>query len=200
MAGTFGAVVTRSGARFILSNNHVLANENSLPLGSPIFQPGLLDGGNPATDQIAALSQFIPITPAAPNDVDCAIAQLSPATVADPTFLPNVGALRSAAPSLAAVGMKVEKVGRTSGYSAGAIFDIHATVKVQYSVGVVVFQDQVLVRAAQGSFSAPGDSGSLIVDMANKQPTALLFAGSSAYTIGNKIEKVFAALGVTLVI
>jgi len=41
MAGTFGAVAVANGTRYILSNNHVLANENSLPVGSRIFQPGL---------------------------------------------------------------------------------------------------------------------------------------------------------------
>lgn len=47
MAGTFGAVVTKAGKRFILSNNHVLAENGLISLGAPIFQPGLLDGGKP---------------------------------------------------------------------------------------------------------------------------------------------------------
>src|SRR5262245_1480179 len=50
MAGTFGAVVESNGKRFILSNNHVLANENALALGSNIFQPGLLDKDDPQHD------------------------------------------------------------------------------------------------------------------------------------------------------
>src|SRR5262249_29142907 len=50
MAGTFGAVVAAGGARYILSNNHVLADESSLPIGSAIFQPGLLDHGKVPTD------------------------------------------------------------------------------------------------------------------------------------------------------
>ena len=58
MAGTYGAVVTDGTDWFILSNNHVLANENGLPVGSPIFQPGLLDGGIPATDQVATAKQI----------------------------------------------------------------------------------------------------------------------------------------------
>ena len=75
MAGTFGALVKDATAKFyILSNNHVLANENRLPLGAPIFQPGLLDNGNPATDQIAALSHFVPLDPTGVNEVDAALA------------------------------------------------------------------------------------------------------------------------------
>ena len=62
-------------ARTILSNNHVLADESQLPIGAPIFQPGLLDGGNPNTDQVAALTKFIPLS-ASGNKVDCAIAKV----------------------------------------------------------------------------------------------------------------------------
>jgi hypothetical protein len=200
MAGTYGAVATDGKDWFILSNNHVLANENALPIGSPIFQPGLLDGGNPATDQVATLAKFIPINPGIHNTVDCALAKITDRSQASPSFLPNVGKLRSAVAVIAAIGMDVEKVGRTTGFTQGQIYDISATVKVGYSMGTVVFDDQVLVNATSGSFSAAGDSGSLIVDSATKQGTALLFAGSDTMTIGNKLQNVLTALGVTLVI
>ena len=98
MAGTFGAVVEAGGTRHILSNNHVLANENRLPIGTPIFQPGLLDGGDVATDQIAELARFIAIDPDGPNVVDCAIAEVLNAETVCPTFLPRVGRLESAVP------------------------------------------------------------------------------------------------------
>lgn len=61
MAGTFGALVKDNKGVYILSNNHVLADESRLPVGGPIFQPGLLDGGNPSTDQVATLTRFIPV-------------------------------------------------------------------------------------------------------------------------------------------
>ena len=50
MAGTFGALVKNGSGSYILSNNHVLADEGRLSEGAPIFQPGLLDGGNVSTD------------------------------------------------------------------------------------------------------------------------------------------------------
>ena len=200
MAGTYGAVVTGGTDWFILSNNHVLADEHDLPIGSPIFQPGLLDGGNPATDRVATLAKFIRIDPAAHNLVDCALAKILDRSQASPIFLPNVGNLRAAAVVPAAIGMDVEKVGRTTGFTQGQIFDVNATVKVGYSMGTVIFDDQVLVRGNAGSFSAAGDSGSLIVDSATEQGTALLFAGSATMTIGNKLQNVLSALGVSLVI
>ncbi len=200
MAGTYGAVVTDGAHRYILSNNHVLANENDLSLGSPIFQPGLLDGGDATTDQVATLTRFIPLALGVPNLVDCAIAQILVAAQASPVLLPNVGNLQSSAPSTPAIGMNVEKVGRTTGYTQGVIFDASATVKVGYTMGTLVFDDQVLVQGTGSPFSDSGDSGSLIVDVAAKQCTALLFAGSDTMTIGNKLANVLSALGVTLVI
>jgi len=48
-AGTLGCPVydEASGARLILSNNHVLANRNDGRIGDPILQPGRADGGTP---------------------------------------------------------------------------------------------------------------------------------------------------------
>lgn len=59
-AGTLGMVVRKGGVRYILSNNHVLANENKGNIGDAILQPGPYDGGTSA-DEIAKLSEFIPV-------------------------------------------------------------------------------------------------------------------------------------------
>jgi hypothetical protein len=75
MAGTFGALVSDKTGSYILSNNHVLADENQLPPGSAIFQPGLLDNGNASTDQIAELTRAVTLQVNVPNQVDCAIAK-----------------------------------------------------------------------------------------------------------------------------
>ncbi len=63
-AGTLGGVVRdrASGATLILSNNHVLANSNDAQLGDAILQPGGANGGKIATDQIARLERFVPIS------------------------------------------------------------------------------------------------------------------------------------------
>ncbi len=62
-AGTLGAVVRdrATGERFILSNNHVLANSNDAAPGDPILQPGPADGGRDPADTIATLERFVPI-------------------------------------------------------------------------------------------------------------------------------------------
>lgn len=62
-AGTLGCVVRdrASGARLILSNNHVLANSNNASPGDAILQPGPVDGGVLGQDTIAQLERFQPI-------------------------------------------------------------------------------------------------------------------------------------------
>jgi hypothetical protein len=201
MAGTFGALVTKDDKHFILSNNHVLANENSLPIGSSIFQPGLLDSGNPATDKVAELSDFEPLSPKGANSMDGAIAALSDDHLADGRLLPHVNKLKSGEPLTAAEEMLVMKVGRTTGYTEGEIFDISADVVVQYGLGNISFQDQILIRGTGETpqFSAAGDSGSLIVHRAKRAPVGLLFAGSSAYTIANPIGPVLQRFKVSII-
>jgi hypothetical protein len=63
-AGTLGSVVrdATTGARLILSNNHVLANSNDSAPGDAIIQPGAADGGQTSADTIAHLERFCPIT------------------------------------------------------------------------------------------------------------------------------------------
>lgn len=60
-AGTLGCLVQKGNERYILSNNHVLANSNDASIGDPVLQPGRHDGGQQPGDEIAALSEFVPI-------------------------------------------------------------------------------------------------------------------------------------------
>ena len=196
MAGTFGAVARKGSKLFVLSNNHVLADENKLPIGSPIFQPGLLDGGNPSTDRIAALTKFIPLTTPAPNKVDCAIAEAASASIVSKKIL-FIGPPNGTA--AAAIDMQVHKFGRTTGYRVGRITSIETDVIVGYEMGNLQFTNQILIVGQNSqAFSAAGDSGSLILERGTNHAVALLFAGSTSHTIANHIEDVLQALGVTL--
>jgi hypothetical protein len=61
----------------------------------------------------------------------------------------------------------------------------------------VSYTNQVVINSS--TFSAGGDSGSLIVtNNASHNPVALLFAGSSTTTIGNPIGEVLTKLGTAL--
>ncbi|MEJ7591584.1 MAG: hypothetical protein WKF77_08545 [Planctomycetaceae bacterium] len=60
-AGTLGCfALTRSGKKkVILSNNHVLANENDAKAGDAILQPGKFDGGRKPANVVATLLKFV---------------------------------------------------------------------------------------------------------------------------------------------
>jgi hypothetical protein len=80
-AGTLGCLVWQDTGRFILSNNHVLANSNQGEIDDPILQPGPYDGGKYPTDAIATLWEYVPIEfstfpPPPPPDDPCSIASV----------------------------------------------------------------------------------------------------------------------------
>jgi len=78
-AGTFGCIVNRNGNKYILSNNHVLANSNEANQGDPIYQPGVYDGGNDSCTA-AKLDSWVPINfegeSPIPNPPTCPIAKV----------------------------------------------------------------------------------------------------------------------------
>ncbi|MFI5264897.1 MAG: hypothetical protein ACHQM6_10320, partial [Candidatus Kapaibacterium sp.] len=86
---------------------------------------------------------------------------------------------------------------RTTGLTSDKISAINVTSNVSYGNGKTAkFTGQIMITST--TFSAAGDSGSLIVDDSNDDPVGLLFAGSSTSTIANPIGTVFSDLGVTI--
>jgi S1-C subfamily serine protease len=195
MAGTFGALVKNKSGVYILSNNHVLADENQLPAGSPIYQPGLLDGGQVPTDQIAKLKRAVRLRAGVANKVDAAIATVLKTSLVSNEVL-HIGA--PTGKKKAEIGMEVHKFGRTTSYTAGRVTSIETDVSVSYETGTFTFADQMIIVGLSGSFSAAGDSGSLILERSTQKAVGLLFAGSSTHTIANHIAKVLSALRVSL--
>ena len=198
MAGTFGALVSKGQKRFLLSNNHVMADENKLPIGSSIFQPGFLDAGNPPNNgPIARLTKFVPIVfGSVLNRVDCAIAELTKTNLATNSVL-FIGPPTGKTP--AQIDMVVHKFGRTTGFTVGRITSVETDVSVQYEGGVATFDNQIIIVGLSAQpFSAGGDSGSLILERSTNKAVGLLFAGSPTHTIANHIGDVLKALSVTL--
>jgi len=197
MAGTFGALVSKGQRRFILSNNHVLADENKLPIGSDIFQPGFLDAGNPPNNSaIAKLTKFVPIVPGVTNKVDCAIAELNDKNLATNSVL-FIGPPKGKVP--VQIDMVVHKFGRTTGFTVGRVTSVETDVSVQYEVGNITFENQIIIVGLSAQpFSAAGDSGSMILERSTNKAIGLLFAGSPTHTIANHIKDVLAALNVSL--
>ena len=222
--GTLGALIQRNGTQFILSANHVLARSDAAALGDPIVQPGLIDTStctSTGTTTVANLSAFFNMQTGAPPKIDAAIAQVVPGKVADSgnilmlgdhtdsNGVPVPGAPMAGigvAPSGSLVGREVAKSGRSTGLTCAAVGAVNTLTSVDYTPNcdgsgtkfTVMFANQIDVLG--GSFSAAGDSGSLIVTGDKAEPVALLYAGSDTDTVGNPAGDVlnfFSSGGVT---
>lgn len=99
---------------------------------------------------------------------------------------------------LAGVGTLVKKLGRTTGFTNGIVTQTNVVVDVQYDGGIVRFEDQISIEHVElgKSFSAGGDSGSIIVDE-NDNAVGLLFAGNDVTTFANSIDNVMSDMGIT---
>ncbi len=219
-AGTIGCrVIDSNGNVYALSNNHVYANSNDASIGDSVLQPGTFDGGTVA-DAIGTLFDFEPIDfDGRDNTIDAAIALSSTGNLNKATPSDGYGAPSSAIHSAYGdpdvigdenlgnlLGKSVQKLGRTTGLTQGTITGVNFTVNVCYECAgplcfkckqLATFVNQIVVET--GTFSAGGDSGSLIVtNDDNKNPVGLLFAGSPEHTIANRIDLVLNRFGVTV--
>jgi hypothetical protein len=203
-AGTLGGFVRTGPGLAMVSNNHVLAANDAGAVGDAVLQPGAADGGGPA-DRVAMLTAFERFRADAPNLVDAAVAALDRGVDADPGDLPGGPLLdRVAGSSGIDPEEPVEKVGRTSGHTQGRITAVEVDgVAVQYDAAVYRFDDQLEIEGQTGSFSAGGDSGSVIWRSRDRAPLALLFAGSqtggsggTGVTFANPLATVLTVLGV----
>jgi len=224
--GTIGSLVVRAGTQFILSNNHVLARSDAASLNESIIQPGLIDTPSPCvagsgSATVGNLSQFISLEQPAGCTTNCAppadaaLAKVVSGAV-DSTGsiielgetatngVPNDGPPASTpllVASLVPNSTAVAKSGRSTGLTCSTVEAVSGTFNVQYQRGLggpsftAVYHNQVAING--GTFSAAGDSGSLIVSQAGGQPIALLFAGSNTNTVGNPVATVLASLGDT---
>jgi len=188
-AGTLGCLVRKTNGKpgeFILSNTHILANENNAKIGDDILEPGKLDGGK-RTNPIAKLSDFQPLNfSGGKNFIDAAIAQV----IKSGDVLPNIrGVGRVTKPPMAAIkGQSVEKNGRTTFLTQGIIDGLAEDVTINYRSGRANMEDQISIRGtAGGSFSDGGDSGALIVDTISNRPIALLVGGGGGITFASPI-------------
>jgi hypothetical protein len=194
-AGTLGGFVkcARTGQIGILSNNHVLANENAASPGDAILQPGPIDGGTVTAHRVASLARFVELR--GRNTVDAAFAVLDEGVAVEAEPL----AVAQVAENFPAVDVAVAKVGRTTGRTVGVVtaFDVDA-VDVDFESTTRLFYGCLEVRGTQGAFSEPGDSGSVIFGLEDGVGYALLFAGTEdgdeALTYGNNLAEVLRQL------
>ena len=199
-SGTLGSLVAGGdGTLYVLSNNHVLARSDQAASGEDISQPGLIDNGCQVPEIVADFTA----APALGSNVDAAVAALLAGSMNSTGAIEGIGTISSVVKA-ATVGLAVTKSGRTTGTTTGTVSSVNTSVSVQYQKGcnkgkkfTVSYTNQVVISSS--TFSAGGDSGSLIVSNNScHQPVALLYAGSSTTTIGNPIGEVLSQVGNTL--
>lgn len=219
-AGTISPL-TVAGVKYILSNNHIIANCNDCELGDQTWQPGRVDGGTP-THTIGHLWRWVPIhfeddgstCPIAKGAawfanlfarllhsrsrlcttlIDYNKADCAVSLPIDPNDLLDeiLGIGIPAGFAEAVDGESIRKSGRTTEVMEGTVFNTNAQTKVNYGAHGTAIYDDQVVATKIGE---PGDSGSLTFNDGNKV-NGLLFAGSNEFTIVNKIHNVLDLLG-----
>jgi hypothetical protein len=192
------------GPLAVLSNNHVLANENRVRRGDAILPPGGHDQEAEPDDTVATLADFVKLKRTGANAVDAAVATLAADIQAEAAKLTGLGRLNGVGDVFLDEGTRVAKLGRTRGRVTAFELD---NVTVEFETGVLRFDNQIEIEAeGDRPFSAGGDSGSLIVG-ADRRAVALLFAGSDqggtngqGLTYANPIHTVLDKLKIELAI
>ena len=212
-AATFGClVIDREPPQdvYILCDTSGLAPARFSPqAGDGIMQPGQADGGNPATDVIATLTRWAPLSadPAdAANNISATLAKVNQLANVSPKFHGR-GFLQGVRPPR--VGLAVWGNGRTTTNATGTIQQLnlsfnlpwpasqvnHTTDQVDDSGHVSVpFQDIIACTIS----IQPGDSGMVMVDDDN-YAIGLGFAGNSQQSFFIPMQKALDILNVNLV-
>jgi hypothetical protein len=192
-AGTIGALVSDGTQILALSNNHVFAACNHMPIGMPILSPATRDArpDRRAPTEICRHERMIELRSGDPKlvplmSLDAAVARVpnqdtvtswqgdeingydTPSTVVD---------LKAE--------MRVKKFGRTTGFTIGVVEAYIPTpwilpYKSTKFSATVWFENTWTVRSIDGDpFVLGGDSGSLIVTEDGSAAVGLLFAGNN---------------------
>lgn len=189
-----------NGVAGIVSNNHVLALSDRGSDGDEILHPGARDNGIPPLDVVARLVGAYPRLDVENPRVDCAFARLRDGVSYDPVTIDRGLKLNAATVPLRAQ-KAVLKRGRSTGLTRGTITALAIdNIDVEYPFGFVFFNQQIEITSfPEQQFSAPGDSGALLMNP-DGNPLGLVFSASldGRLTYANPLGDVLASLGVTV--
>lgn len=194
-----------------LTNNHVTGDCNHTPLDMHILSPAPIDAdpNGPAPMGIGRHHSLVPLGSGDPQQVPLQELDVALFSINDPALVTSVqgtglfdtpGAV--AAPTARTV---VKKVGRTTGLTRGVILGPLVTplwipYKSERFRSVVHFTGVWAVKGLDDeAFSAPGDSGSVVVTDNGEYAVGLHFAGGDEVSLMIPLASVVNHLGLTLV-
>lgn len=196
-AGTLGGKVKdrKTGADMILSNWHVLAGRWWLQRGTPICQPGRLDGGT--DDNVVARLE----RDAWGSRLDAAVATLLPGTRSLMNDQLEIGPVEGT--TMPNPWIRVEKSGRTTKVTSGIVTSILPGRMLAYPDGIPRTVRNIWAIEPEyegGDVSAHGDSGSAWMETDTRRVVGLHFAGESvpSRALAMGITPVLDALGVDI--
>jgi hypothetical protein len=202
-----------------VSASHVLAINNTAEKEDPILQPGHPDGPRSLDNKLGTLANYIFLVHyrkgeeeiAPTNTEDVALVRLEddqnlPASnlVPNPDDPERRITIKGCIPAerlFEKIEEPVYKIGRTSGFTSGILeftniqpYPIRLPDRKSY-----LFKDVACVRPAKGSFSLPGDSGSLVYSR-DGMALGLIIGGSEEYTFISPFSSCLAAIGAELLV
>ena len=147
--GTLGYFVTIGNDRYVLTNAHVLSIADRDTWQPPPFYHGT---------KIDKIGQRVePFVWDPKTGVDAAIVKLLGSVAYSPKLNDLAKDVKGVEPAVKST--IVKKSGASTKVTTGKIIDVKAVVKN----GTDIWNNQILISGVNGKFTAPGDSGSLIV-------------------------------------
>jgi hypothetical protein len=213
-AGTFGALVELAdGTLCGLTNNHVTGGCNHTQLGMHVLCPAPFDADptHPPPIAIGRHHSFIQLISGDPGQVTLQELDVALFELTRPDIVSSAQGnsfydtpTQTVAPT---GGLKVKKVGRSTGLTHGEVIGQFTTpLGIPYESerfrSMVYFQNAWAIQTLTGDpFSLQGDSGSLVVTEDGTKAVGLIFAGTGGGDVSFiiPIDAVLATLGAKLV-
>lgn len=211
-AGTLGFLAKLADGRLVgFSNNHVTGECNHTPHGMHILSPSPMDASPASPPPLAIGTHFAlaPLHSGDPNQITLQETDAAIFLVTEPDKVSSMqgnGFYDTPSETVALrAGLRVKKVGRTTGLRAGMVLGqvvvpFYLPYKSNRFQSIVYFSGVWAVQGDGGNtFSEGGDSGSLVVTEDGAKSVGVVFAGGNNVSYILPIDKILSIFNMTLV-
>jgi hypothetical protein len=210
-AGTLGFLGTLRDGRMVgFSNNHVTGESNHTPSGMHILSPSPFDASpsSPPPLAIGTHLELVALSSGDPQQISLQEIDAAIFLITDPNNVTSIQGNGSYDTPPEAIqptaGMRVKKVGRTTGLRNGTVagqvvLPLAIPYKSNRFQSIVYFTDVWAVLGEGGNtFSEPGDSGSLVVTLDGSKAVGIVFAGGNNVSYIIPLQKILSHFSITL--